>query len=148
MAYNVVVAEPSDEVWTSIAHGVRRYQPEAAVLRVKDGEQALRFLFHRGLLTEEPETPHLIVLNAELPIVPLNMLIDRLRQHPRTRMIPLLVVRQDSGSDDRDAPIASHQWLHRLPGVITITGTKKLESEVANAAHRLSTAEASHNEVT
>jgi hypothetical protein len=109
-------------------------------LRVKDGEQVLRFLFHRGLLTEEPETPHLVVLNAELSLVPLNILIARLRQHPRTRLIPLLVVRLAPGSDDLETPNESQQWLHRQPGVITITGTSKLEREVADAAHRLSAA--------
>lgn len=136
MSYNVLVAEPSNDTWTSIAHGVRRYQPEATVLRVKDGEQAVRFLFHRGLLAEGPETPDLIVLNAELAVVPMNAVLARLRQHPRTRAVPVLVVSQER--DDAEPPAESQQWLHRHPGVVVLTGAHRLEKEVAEAMHRAS----------
>jgi CheY-like chemotaxis protein len=61
---------------------------EAAIVRVKDGEQDMRYLFQRGLFTEEPKTPHLVVLAAELPVVSTDAIVDRLRQHPRTESIP------------------------------------------------------------
>jgi CheY-like chemotaxis protein len=108
--------------------------------RVKDGEQAVRFLFQRGLLTEEPETPDLVVLAAELPIVPENAIIARLRQHPRTQAVPVILMRPHDGlDDDRDenAP-GTQRWLHRQPGVIVITGTGQLEREVADAIDRVS----------
>ncbi|MBL8270963.1 MAG: hypothetical protein JNL55_31460 [Steroidobacter sp.] len=139
MGYNVLVAEPSNDTWTSIAHGVRRYQPEATVLRVKDGEQAVRFLFHRGLLAEDPETPDLIVLNAELAVVPMNAVLARLRQHPRTRSVPVLVVSHDDQEmPELDQPVEGQQWLHRQPGVVVLTGAQRLEKEVADAMHRAS----------
>ncbi len=138
MSYNVLVAEPSDTTWASIADGVRRLQPEAAILRVKDGEQAMRFLFQRGLLTEEPDTPDLVVLAADLPIVPVNAILARLRQHPRTRSVPVIFMWPDCGNDDLvDATGCSQQWLHPQPGVLVIIGSHKLDKEVAEAIGEL-----------
>lgn len=128
MTYNILVAEPSDALWASIANGLRRPQPDAAIVRVKDGEQALRFLFQRGLLADAPETPNLIVLAAELPVLPADTVIARLRQHPRTLAIPVIIV---SPQGDQDA-------LDHEPDVVVITNTLRLEKEVANAASRLS----------
>ncbi|MBM0105439.1 hypothetical protein JM946_11805 [Steroidobacter sp. S1-65] len=139
MSYNVLVAEPRDSHWASIANGVRRRQPEAEILRVKDGEQAVRFLFQRGLLTEEPDTPDLIVLAADLPLVPVNAILARLRQHPRTRTVPVIFMWPDCGDDDSDdGPPESQQWLHPQPDVLVILGTHRLDKEVADAIHQLS----------
>ena len=138
MTHHILVAEPGNDTWTSIAHGLRRYEPQATILRVKDGEQAMRFLFQRGLLMEEPETPDTIVLNSQLPIVPMNAVMARLRQHPRTQTIPVIVISRDTRDDTDDDASESQQWLHRHAGVIVITGKQKLEKEVADAMHRLS----------
>lgn len=138
MSYNVLVAEPSDATWASIANGVRRLLPEAAILRVKDGEQALRFLFQRGLLTEQPDTPDLVVLAADLPIVPVNAVLARMRQHPRTRSVPVIFMWSDCGDDDLDDDVPdSQQWLHPQPDVLVIIGNHRLDREVADAIHQL-----------
>jgi CheY-like chemotaxis protein len=131
MTYNVLVAEPDNDIWTSIAHGVRRHRPDAAIVRVKDGEQALRYLFERGLFTEEPETPHLIVLATELSVVPARSLIDRLRQHPRTEAISVIVIRRDEGASEGE------QEAQLQPGMIQISATSKLDKDVAYALSQL-----------
>jgi CheY-like chemotaxis protein len=131
MIYNVLVAEADNDTWTSIANGVRRYQQEAAIVRVKDGEQAMRYLFQRGLFTEEPETPHLIVLSAALPIVSADAVIDRLRQHPRTEAIPVIVIRRDAVRDDLDDEEESEQCL-LSQGVVVLFATERLEKKVAS----------------
>jgi CheY-like chemotaxis protein len=127
MTYNVLVAEPDNDIWTSIANGVRRHRPDAAIVRVKDGEQAIRYLFVRGLFTEEPETPHLIVLAAELPVVPANSLIDRLRRQPRTEAIPVIVIRRDEGELEPQLQ----------PGMMQISATRTLEKDVAYGLSQL-----------
>jgi CheY-like chemotaxis protein len=138
MTYNILVAEPRDDICKSIINGLRRRQPEADILRVKDGEQAVRFLFQRGLLSEEPETPDLIVLAAELPVLPTNAVIARIRQHPRTLSIPVVLVRPDPACDDLDDLRCTQRWLHRQPDVVVLTGTHRLEKEVANTMDQLS----------
>jgi CheY-like chemotaxis protein len=141
MIYNVLVAEADNDTWTSIASGVRRYQQEAAIVRVKDGEQAVRYLFQRGLFTEEPETPHLVVLAAELSIVSADAVIERLRQHPRTEAIPVIVIRQEAARNDLDDTAESEQCsLSR--GVVVIFATERLDKQVASALSRLHWADA------
>lgn len=142
MIYNVLVGEPDNDTWTSIANGVRRYRAESAIVRVKDGEQAVRCLFQRGLLTEEPETPHLILLAAELPIVSMNAVIARLRQHPRTQAIPVIVIRRDEGRDDAEQRWEREPDQQLEPGVVEILATAKLERDVASVLTRLHRVEA------
>lgn len=135
MNHHVLVAEAHNGTWKSISHGIRCSQPEAAILRVKDGEQAMRFLFQQGLMTEEPETPRLIVLNSELPLVPINAVMARIRQHPRTKSIPVIVVSADES--DSEVPGDSQLWLHRRERAIVVRGTKTLEKEIVEAMHLL-----------
>jgi CheY-like chemotaxis protein len=92
MNLNVLVAEPCNEDWTSIAKGLRTRLPEASILRVKDGEQALRLTFQPGLLASDAQIPHLVLLSAELPAVSADDVLAQLRQDTRTRCISVLVL--------------------------------------------------------
>jgi hypothetical protein len=56
-------------MWTAISNGIQRHFADASILRVKDGEQALRFFLNRGLLTDAPEIPDLMVLASGLPVI-------------------------------------------------------------------------------
>jgi CheY-like chemotaxis protein len=136
MTFNVLVAAPGNEEWPSIADGVRRQRPGASILRVKDGEQAVRFLFHRGLFTEAPEIPDLIVLARELPTVPTEAIVARLRQHPRTDMTPVIVVGRGENHTDLASAREYTQWLERQQWLIAV-GTDELEGELAEAVQRL-----------
>lgn len=136
MMLNVLVAESSDQAWASIVDGVRRYQPEASILRVKDGEQAIRFLFHRGLFTEVPETPNLVVLAGDLPRVPAEAIVARLRQHPRTCSIPVILVASGERLSDLGRVVDYQQWLGRQESLVAV-GTADLQTAVAGAAQRL-----------
>jgi CheY-like chemotaxis protein len=133
MSLNVLVAEPNNEDWISIARGLRRRLPDASILRVKDGEQALRFTFRTGLLTTDPQIPHLVILSARLPIVSGERVLEQLRQDPRTRSIPALVAWKD-GYNSRVEKIEAFrgdEWL------FTIFCTVALEEQVADAVRRL-----------
>jgi CheY-like chemotaxis protein len=133
MSLNVLVAEPSNQDWISIARGLRRRLPDASILRVKDGEQALRFTYQAGLLTVDPQIPHLVILSARLPIVSGERVLEQLRQDARTRSIPVLVAWKD-GYNSRVEKIEAFrgdEWL------FTIFCTVALEEQVADAVRRL-----------
>ena len=132
MSFNVLVAAPHDAAWGSIANGVRRHLPDASILRVKDGEQALRFLFDRGLLTEAPPDPDLVLLSAELPVVSAEDVLAQLREDPRTRSTLVILLWQDRGKMTIDPPdvIRAHERLLRICG-------DGLDTQVAEAVHRL-----------
>lgn len=133
MNINVLVAEPSGSDWTAIAKGIRRQLPEASMLRVKDGEQALRFLFHRGLLTAEPPVPDLVLLAEELPLIPAAGVIARMRIDPRTRLTPVIVLRRDLEEEALDP-----YWDGELrAAMMTVCVTDGLETQVAEAVNDL-----------
>lgn len=130
MAFNVLVAEPSNEDWSSIATGIRRHHPDASILRVLDGEQAARFLFERGLFTDEPETPNLVVLSAALSAVALEAIIDQLKKNSRTRLTQIIVVQRSPDAGDGQ-PI-----IHSQPLFLTV-GPGSLEPHIAKAMQTL-----------
>lgn len=133
MNINVLVAEPSGVDWAAIAKGIRRHLPEASVLRVKDGEQALRFLFHRGLLTADPPVPDLVLLAEELPLIPAAGVIARMRIDPRTRLTPVIVLRQDPEEESLDP-----YWDGEIrTAMTTICVSESLETRVADAVNDL-----------
>jgi CheY-like chemotaxis protein len=135
MGLSVVVAEPNDENWKSIADGIRRQSPDASILRVKDGEQAVRFLFHRGLLTEDPETPNLVVLATSLTIISTQAVITRIREHPRTEKTPVVVVWKEAIRDPGEALDAQGRFDHQHP--VLIVGVEKLRRAIEEAVERL-----------
>ena len=130
MNLNVLVAEPCNEDWTSIAKGLRRRLPEASVLRVKDGEQALRFTFQPALLTPDAQIPHLVLLSAELPVVSADNVLAQLRQDPRTWCISVLVLSKDSATVKIEA-FRAGEWLFEIESAVA------LEVQVAEAVRRL-----------
>lgn len=130
MIFNVLVAEPSNAAWIWIARGIRSHFEYASIVRVKDGAQALRFVFRRGFLTEEPPTPNLIVLAAELPVVPASDVITRLRDHPRTRCVPVIVRWRD-----RDWREVDFLDAFATQDPLLIVGSDALEAQLANAVH-------------
>lgn len=136
MGLSVLVAEPENGDWTSIADGIRRHSPEASILRVKDGEQAVRFLFHRGLFTEAPETPDLVILATTLSIVSTEAVLTRMREHPRTQKTPVVVVWGEHPHDDSEPAIEVQDRLD-LQHPILIIGREQLEGAVAEAVERL-----------
>ncbi len=134
MNMNVLVAEPSGADWAAIAKGIRRHLPEASVLRVKDGEQALRFLFHRGLLTVEPPVPDLVLLAEELPLIPAAGVIARMRIDPRTRLHAR--DRASSGSGGRVVG-ALLGWRNPLRDDLDLCHARGWRSRVAEAVNDL-----------
>jgi len=86
----------ADSKLTSAA--VRKAAPSASLVRVKDGEQALRLIFHQGLFTSEPHVPRLIVLEWDVPRTNGCGVLRRLRD--ATDAIPVIVL---TSSQDRQA---------------------------------------------
>ena len=126
MNLKILVAEPSNDDWISISRGLRRRLPDACILRVKDGEQALRLTFDQHI-------PQLVLLSARLPVISGEQVLDQLRQDPRTRSIPVLVAWKDNYNArvEKIEAFRGDEWL------FTIFCTVALEEQVADAVRRL-----------
>jgi len=68
---------------------------------VRDGAEALDWMFSRGAFAgREVEMPHLVLLDLKLPKVNGIEVLERLRQDPRTRLVPVVVF--TSSAEERD----------------------------------------------
>jgi CheY-like chemotaxis protein len=68
---------------------------------VKDGEEALDFIFRTGNYAERPdENPKLILLDIKLPKVDGIEVLKRIKSDDRTRIIPVVMV--TSSAEGRD----------------------------------------------
>lgn len=69
---------------------------------VRDGEQALDFIHRRGRF-EGKQLPHLILLDIKMPRVSGLEVLAELKQDPRLRTIPVVVLSSSDRSEDIDA---------------------------------------------
>jgi len=72
------------------------------VVHVSDGEQALDYLFGRGIYAHNPPpaAPRVILLDLKLPKVDGLEVLRTIRQDPRTQFIPTVVM--TSSNQERD----------------------------------------------
>jgi DNA-binding NarL/FixJ family response regulator len=62
-ALDVLIIDPLDKDARQTSAAIRRKVPDATTIRVPGGEQASRLMFERGLLTQEPQVPELIIVD-------------------------------------------------------------------------------------
>ena len=69
---------------------------------VKDGEEALDFLFHRGRYASLPHVsrPSLILLDIDLPKINGHAVLDQVKTHLDLRAIPVVILTTSSRDDD------------------------------------------------
>jgi two-component system response regulator len=71
------------------------------LLWVKDGEQALDYLFRRGIYAErEDVVPRLVLLDLKMPRVNGIEVLKEVKAHERTKRIPIVMM--TSSQEERD----------------------------------------------
>lgn len=72
------------------------------VVWVKDGEQALDYLFARGKYTGRSikDTPRVILLDLKMPKVDGIEVLENVRAHPETKSIPVVIM--TSSQEEKD----------------------------------------------
>lgn len=96
----LVEDNPSDVRLTM--HALRRYNLTNHIQVVRDGAEALDFLFCTGAYAQRNITqrPKVILLDLKLPLVSGLEVLQRVKADPRTSMIPVVVL--TSSREDRD----------------------------------------------
>lgn len=101
----LVEDNPNDAELTQRA--LRKHHLANAVHWVKDGAEALEFLFCEGAYAARaPNTPRLVLLDVHMPRIDGLEVLRRLRADARTRTLPVVIM--TSSNHDRDV-IESYQ---------------------------------------
>jgi CheY-like chemotaxis protein len=89
---DVLLVENSDADSRITSAAVRTAAPLASLVRVKDGDQALRLIFSKGLFTKEPQIPRLILLELHAPRTNGSAVLERLRDDANARAVPVVLL--------------------------------------------------------
>ena len=82
-------------------HALGKYRLSTRVVVVRDGAEALDFLFSEGQYAGRvPENPKVVLLDLKLPKVSGTEVLHRVKSDPRTKSIPVVVL--TSSNEERD----------------------------------------------
>ncbi|MEU6486830.1 response regulator [Streptomyces sp. NPDC046887] len=93
----LVEDDPGDELMTREAFEDNKIQNDLHVVR--DGEEALDFLFRRGAHTEAPR-PDLILLDLNLPKYDGRQVLEQIKSDEELALIPVVVLTTSSAEED------------------------------------------------
>jgi two-component system, response regulator len=99
---DILLVEDSPDDAELALHALRREHLANNIFVVRDGEEALDFLFCRGPFAERSfeQPPKLVLLDLKLPKVDGIEVLKQLKDDPRTRAIPVVVL--TSSKEERD----------------------------------------------
>jgi CheY-like chemotaxis protein len=83
-------------------HALHKSRRANRIQLVRDGEEALDFLFCRGAFSARTfdNAPRLVLLDLKLPKVDGLQVLEKLKADPRTRAIPMIIL--TSSKEERD----------------------------------------------
>jgi CheY-like chemotaxis protein len=106
-SWSVLLVDDNDQDAELAVNIMRKIDPAAEITRVKDGAEALAFVFREGAYGERSRgLPDLILLDLQMPSVGGIDVLQTLRSDELTQSIPIVIL---TGSlDDRDRIDATH----------------------------------------
>lgn len=104
----ILLVEDNFQDEVLILRSLRKVNVANRIDVVRDGQQALDYLFREGEFAtrEEPDLPVAVVLDVNLPRVSGLDVLARLRGDPRTRLLPVIIL---TSSDDERDRLASYR---------------------------------------
>ena len=98
----ILLAEDSPNDAEMTQRALRKHNLGNRVFWVKDGEEALDFLFCRGAYSDRDSArpPKLVLLDIKMPKVDGIEVLRRVKAYPGTRTIPVVVM--TSSNEERD----------------------------------------------
>ena len=96
----MVEDNPNDEELT--LHELRKYHLANTIQVVRDGQEALEYIFCTGRYADRDvnEHPHVILLDIKLPFIDGLEVLRRVKQDPRTRTIPVVMLTSSREAQD------------------------------------------------
>ena len=103
---DILLVEDSDEDAELTMRALRKHKVANELFRVKDGAEALDFIFATGPYTSRADQPkpRVVLLDLKLPRMDGMEVLCRLKEDPSTRTIPVVML--TSSKEDRDLEAA------------------------------------------
>jgi two-component system response regulator len=101
-AVEILLVEDSDEDAELTIRALKQRKLANDLFRVKDGAEALEFIFATGAYAERGKLakPRVVLLDLKLPKVDGMEVLRRMKEDPATRTIPVVML--TSSKEDRD----------------------------------------------
>jgi two-component system, response regulator len=98
----ILLVEDNQDDMDLAIHSLRRENLANHIIAVRDGEEALDFLFCRGAFAERSfgDPPKLVLLDLKLPKVDGMEVLKQVKSDPRTKSIPVIIL--TSSKEERD----------------------------------------------
>ncbi len=101
MGVEILLVEDNSNDEMLALHAFRKHKLANKIHVVRDGAEALEFMFCTGAYaTRAFENPRVILLDKKLPLVDGMEVLREIRADPRTRLIPVVML--TSSAEDRD----------------------------------------------
>jgi len=99
---DILLVEDSQDDIDLALHALRQGKLANSIFVVRDGEEALDFIFCRGTFSERniDHPPKLVLLDLKLPKVDGLQVLKAVKSDPRTRTIPIVIM--TSSKEERD----------------------------------------------
>jgi CheY-like chemotaxis protein len=101
-AVEILLVEDSDEDAELTVRALKQRKLANDLFRVKDGAEALEFIFATGAYADRGDSPkpRVVLLDLKLPKVDGMEVLRRMKEDPTTRTIPVVML--TSSKEDRD----------------------------------------------
>ena len=123
----ILLVEDNDDDVQLTLRALRQHRIANSVKVVSDGAEALDFLFCRGAYAERPldELPQLVLLDLKLPKVPGLDVLKRLREEPRTRRLPVVILTSSNVESDlaRSYDLGANSYIRKPVDFTRFTDT-------------------------
>lgn len=129
--FRVLVADDNEDHLFFIIRGLGGVEGvQFEVEAVRDGEEALDFVYRRGPYADRPR-PHLILLDLRMPKVSGLEVLEVLKTDPVLRKIPVSVLTSSDRPEDVDATyrLGANSYLHKDPDPV------RLREALADVSH-------------
>ena len=99
---DILLVEDNKDDLELALHALRKERLANRIQIVRDGEEALDFIFCRGKFTDRSvnHQPRIVLLDLKLPKVDGMEVLKQLKSDPRTRHIPVVIL--TSSKEERD----------------------------------------------